>query len=149
MELDADVAGIQRPDVSPLPFFPFWRATVLIALPSSACDTRVYEYLLPSYTLLPPRPGTHLHQQLTANARAAGFSYEEHTFWQGYDHDAALEAAAAAAKAPLEGSQEGDEEVTPARRRTLAELARKRAFRISTHEVERFRVLMKAYLGTQ
>lgn len=39
--------------------------------------------------------------------------------------------------------------MTPARRRTMAELAKKRGFRISKEEVERFRELMKAYLGTQ
>jgi hypothetical protein len=42
-----------------------------------------------------------------------------------------------------------DAEMTPARRRTMAELAKKRGFRISKEEVERFRELMKAYLGTQ
>lgn len=118
----------------------------MLARARSACDTRVYEYLLPSYTLLPPRPGTHLHAQTVANATKAGLTYEEHEFWKGYDHDAALEAAKGA-DGPAESG--AGEEMTPARRRTMAELAKKRSFRISKEEVERFRELMKAYLGTQ
>ena len=133
------------------PLFNFYaRCASTLAL-HSACDTRVYEYLLPSYALLPPRPGTHLHHQILTNATAAGLTYEEHAFWQGYDHDAALaEAARDVQPGPvIEGIQPEEPEMTPARRRTLAELARKRAFRISREEVDRFRELMKAYLGTQ
>jgi tRNA pseudouridine38-40 synthase len=114
----------------------------------SACDTRVYEYLLPSYALLPPRPGTYLHQQILRNAEKAGLSYEEHEFWKGYDHDAALEDAKAQDQATAQVG-EGEAEMTPARRRTMAELAKKRSFRILKEEVERFRELMKSYLGTQ
>ncbi|KAG8796307.1 tRNA pseudouridine synthase 1 [Ceratobasidium sp. 428] len=36
-----------------------WRfVRALNAFNSSACDSRVYEYLLPAYALLPPKPGT-------------------------------------------------------------------------------------------
>ncbi|KAJ9109785.1 hypothetical protein QFC20_003201 [Naganishia adeliensis] len=129
-----------------------WTRTLQGFNARTACDTRVYEYLLPSYTLLPPRPGTHLHQQTVANATKAGVAFEEHEFWKGYDHDAALEAAKGApATEPLGDAEKdvaADAEMTPARRRTMAELAKKRGFRISKEEVERFRQLMKAYLGT-
>lgn len=128
----------------------------IVLLNYSACDTRVYEYLLPSYALLPPRPGTHLHKRMVENAQAEGGTYEEHEFWKGYDHEAALQDANKVE--PVEGSSTekstrapvaGEPEMTPAKRRTQAELAKKRAFRISEAEVERFRELMKAYLGTQ
>lgn len=94
-----------------------------------------------------------MHQQIVANAEKAGVMYEEHEFWKGYDHEAALEAAKGPSTA--DGTEEAaqdagvESEMTPARRRTLAELAKKRSFRISPEEVERFRELMKAYLGTQ
>lgn len=151
--MDTNTARLQRTNVRPpSPLLP--PTSRLTTTPqNSACDTRVYEYLLPSYTLLPPRPGTHLHQQTVANATKAGLTFEEHKFWKGYDHDAALEAAKAApATEPLGDSEKdvaADAEMTPARRRTMAELAKKRGFRISKEEVERFRQLMKAYLGTQ
>lgn len=125
------------------------QAWLIISTPR-ACDTRVYEYLLPSYTLLPPRPGTNLHQQTVSNAEKAGLTYEEHEFWKGYDHEAALEdAKAQGSDTATQEAGEGEAGMTPARRRTMAELARKRNFRISREEVERFRELMKAYLGTQ
>jgi hypothetical protein len=101
-----------------------------------------------SYALLPPRPGTYLHQQILRNAEKAGLTHEEHEFWKGYDHDAALEDAKAQDQATGQ-VVEGEAEMTPARRRTMAELAKKRSFRISKEEVERFRELMKSYLGTQ
>ncbi|KAI5452673.1 tRNA pseudouridine synthase 1 [Naganishia albida] len=125
-----------------------WTRTLQGFNARTACDTRVYEYLLPSYTLLPPRPGTHLHAQTVANATKAGLTYEEHEFWKGYDHEAALEAAKGALTAEDSAADVTGEEMTPARRRTMAELAKKRGFRISKEEVERFRELMKAYLGT-
>ncbi|KAJ9116956.1 hypothetical protein QFC22_004614 [Naganishia vaughanmartiniae] len=114
----------------------------------------VYEYLLPSYALLPPRPGTHLHKRMVENAQAEGQTFEEHEFWKGYDREAALQDTEKLE--PVQGSSTGESvsavagepEMTPAKRRTQAELAKKRSFRISETEVERFRELMKAYLGT-
>ncbi|KAJ9101750.1 hypothetical protein QFC21_003089 [Naganishia friedmannii] len=131
-----------------------WTRTLQGFNARTACDTRVYEYLLPSYALLPPRPGTHLHKQMVENAQAEGQKYEEHEFWKGYDHEAALHDKEKSE--PVQGSTaedgtpaaSGEPEMTPAKRRTQAELAKKRAFRISEEEVERFRELMKAYLGT-
>ncbi|KAJ9113818.1 hypothetical protein QFC19_000011 [Naganishia cerealis] len=131
-----------------------WTRTLQGFNARTACDTRVYEYLLPSYTLLPPRPGTHLHKRMVENAQTAGHEYEEHEFWKGYDHDAALQETQkpgqpqGSTMGESAAAPSGEPDMTPAKRRTQAELAKKRSFRISEAEVERFRELMQAYLGT-
>lgn len=153
--MDENLFRIQCPNVSSLiPMYSSITVTYCFAN-DSACDTRVYEYLLPSYALLPPRPGTHLHKRMVENAQAEGQSYEEHDFWKGYDHEAGFQdtvklepvEGSSATEGTLAAASEAD--MTPAKRRTQAELAKKRNFRISEAEVERFRELMKAYLGSQ
>ena len=56
------------------------------------CDSRIYEYLIPSHTLLPPHPWSHLGRQLKKRAEEVddmdGFKQQQHDvlgFWDDVD----------------------------------------------------------------
>lgn len=118
-----------------------------------SCDTRVYEYLFPSYVLLPPRPGTVMDKQLHPGSEER----TSHPFWADYNEPSA-EAVEPAAEAEEEPINEEDvaarraakakesEEQRAARRR---DLAKKRAWRVSKEELDRFREITQEYLGTR
>ena len=70
-----------------------------------SCDSRMYEYLLPTYVFLPPKPGSTMHDMLVRMrsdelAKDPGFSgldeVIDHPFWrsQGTKHDFSTDMAA-------------------------------------------------------
>jgi tRNA pseudouridine38-40 synthase len=97
-----------------------------------ACDSRIYEYLLPSYCLLPPSSKDALSAQLDKSSPG----------WRDALGSAAeFSDATPEDVAPVEG-----EEVTPARR---GEYERRRGWRVDEGTLERFRALVKQFEGTQ
>lgn len=50
-----------------------------LAFLCSACDSRMYEYLLPSHTLLPPAPKTHMAATLSRQVES---TIPTHPFWE-------------------------------------------------------------------
>lgn len=63
--------------------------------PRRMCESRTYEYSVPTYVFLPPKPGSVLHERLKEYAGwatgqepgAGGEVGEEATWWQGQAHD--------------------------------------------------------------
>ncbi|KAF8202256.1 pseudouridine synthase [Pholiota molesta] len=88
-----------------------------------SCDSRKYTYFFPTYLLIPPKPGSGLHRVWAEHAAkfpdALSKSPVSYDFWEGKES----------------GSQEED-------------MARKRAWRINTEQVETLRTLAKKYEGT-
>ncbi|EJU03640.1 tRNA pseudouridine synthase [Dacryopinax primogenitus] len=87
----------------------------------TSCDSRVYEYLFPSYMLLPPKPGTKMAAQVRSDRALSDETFaqvepgEAHPFW---------------------ATEEGDE------------LQRKRAWRVGLEEMTRLGELIKVFEGT-
>ncbi|KAK7008253.1 tRNA pseudouridine synthase 1 [Favolaschia claudopus] len=90
--------------------------------PRTLCDSRKYTYFFPTYTLIPPKPGSAQHRVLTEHAAsltpAMPSPIVDHPFWADSGDDAA------------------------------ADMARKRAWRIDPEQVAQLRVTAKKYLGT-
>lgn len=120
-----------------------------------SCDTRVYEYLFPSYVLLPPRPGTVMDKLINPGSEGR----TTHPFWADYQ-DIAAEVVESAS-GPAESTEPITEEEIAARRAAKAkeseeqkqarrrDLQKKRAWRVSKEELDRFRDITQEYLGTQ
>lgn len=107
-----------------------------------SCDTRVYEYLFPSYILLPPTPGSLLDKHLESARTAAGVEQEPlHPFWK----EAAEVTKDMVAPVPAQGEEPEDVEVLRRRKITVM----KRGWRCGSEELERFREVVQKYLGTQ
>lgn len=125
---------------------------VLTNAHNSAAESRVYEYLLPTYVLIPPRPGCALGKRLQAyrNSKPAdGSATEEdvHPYWQKAPAEEKND------ETEVDGETETAAEGTSSKDRRdrlkKDETMRKRKWRISKEETERFRTIMKGYLGTQ
>jgi len=99
----------------------------------SACDSRKYEYLLPSYCLLPPCSNDTLSHALDKSSPG----------WR-----ATLGPAADYADA---GSQEviGDDGEAKDDPKARGEFERRRAWRVDQPTLERFRNLVSHFKGTQ
>jgi tRNA pseudouridine38-40 synthase len=55
-----------------------------------SCDSRKYTYFFPSYMLIPPKPGSGLHEALGRHASSSATSEPAsapamHPFWEGQD----------------------------------------------------------------
>jgi tRNA pseudouridine38-40 synthase len=108
----------------------------------SSCDTRVYEYLFPSYILLPPTPGSLLDKHLESARTAAGVEQEPlHSFWK----EVAETTRDMVAPTPAVGEEAEDVEILKRRKITVM----KRGWRCGSEELERFREVVQKYLGTQ
>ncbi|KAL7420480.1 tRNA pseudouridine synthase 1 [Cryptotrichosporon argae] len=94
-----------------------------------SCDSRVYEYLLPTYCLLPPSSADPLAKRLDETSPG----------WR-----VPLGAAAEFADAEPAPLEDGDVADPRARR----EYERRRGWRVDQASVDRFRALVKEYLGT-
>ena len=102
----------------------------------------MYEYLFPSYILLPPTPDSTLDKHLKSVRETAGLDPEPmHEFWQR----AQAEIKDMVIAPPVEGETEVEPDVQ--RRRKLTSL--KRDWRCGEEELGRFREVVKEYLGTQ
>lgn len=97
-----------------------------------ACDSRIYEYLLPSYCLLPPASRDAICVRL--NESSPG--------WR----DSLGDAAAFADETPeMEEAAEGDK-LDPKQR---GEYERRRNWRVDEGTLSRFRELVQQFQGTQ
>ncbi len=100
-----------------------------------ACDSRVYEYLLPSYCLLPPSSSDALSKQLDESSPG----------WRE-----ALEPGASFADEGIpaveEETRNEDVEVDP---RLRGEYERRRGWRVDKPTMERFRTLIQMFKGTK
>lgn len=95
----------------------------------TSCDSRQYEYLLPTYVFLPPKPGSAMWQTMSKSASSSAQSDEQnallsslldHPFWQ----------------------QQGSD-------KTFAEdTAAKKAWRMPHEQLERVRKIFAHYLGS-
>ncbi|CDZ97180.1 pseudouridine synthase [Phaffia rhodozyma] len=99
----------------------------------TACDSRMYEYLLPSHIFLPPRPGSELGKTIkrTSFTKPDGtpltelsstiINSEEHPFWKEY----------------------GTEELS-----FVEDIKKRKAWRVDSDTIERARAAVKFYEGT-
>ncbi|KAG9046451.1 tRNA pseudouridine synthase 1 [Tulasnella sp. UAMH 9824] len=95
------------------------------------CDSRRYEYLFPSWMLLPPKPGSSLAKQLEEARKEAGLpSNPVHPIWEG-----SVEELAPA-------SDEERQQIV------AADLQRKRLWRVDDATLDRFRSVLKEFEGT-
>jgi tRNA pseudouridine38-40 synthase len=112
-----------------------------VLTPLRGCDSRVYEYLLPSYALLPPRHGTPLANKLDASSpgwRTALSAAD--AFWLGEGKDEADEAWRATT------TEEEKDKYLNAKR---ASAEKWRGWRVDGDTMNRFREVIAGYKGTQ
>jgi len=107
---------------------------------NSACDSRIYEYLLPSYCLLPSASSDPLAKQMDASSPG----------WRA-TLGASAEFADAAPALTIEADGEGgrmdvDVEADPKRK---GEYERRRGWRVDEATMKRFRDLIAEFSGTQ
>jgi len=123
------------------------------------CDSRVYEYLLPTYCLLPPASDDALAKHLDTSSpgwreglgEAAAFA----DAWVPEEEETVEATATKGTVAGESGVKEGGEtetkegepiKVAP---KKAGEFERRRGWRCDTPTLERFRALIKEYVGTQ
>ncbi|KAG8946560.1 tRNA pseudouridine synthase 1 [Tulasnella sp. 424] len=95
------------------------------------CDSRRYEYLFPSWMLLPPKPGSGLAKQLEEARKEAGLpSNPVHSIWEGSVDE------------PPPSSDEERQRIV------AADLERKRVWRVDEASLDRFRSVLKEFEGT-
>lgn len=96
----------------------------MLKITSRICDSRKYTYFFPTYMLIPPKPGSGLHQTLERHAVSLGpaldgIVFKPHPFW-----------------AHLEFSTKE------------SELAKKHAWRVEPAQVEELRAMARKFEGT-
>ncbi|KAG8926627.1 tRNA pseudouridine synthase 1 [Tulasnella sp. 417] len=95
------------------------------------CDSRRYEYLFPSWMLLPPKPGSGLFKQLEEARKEAGLSSNPvHSIWERSVNE------------PAAASDDERQQIV------TADLQRKRLWRVDEATLERFRSVLKEFQGT-
>jgi tRNA pseudouridine38-40 synthase len=100
----------------------------------SACDSRKYEYLLPSYCLLPPASGDALSKAMDESSPG----------WRE-----TLGPAAEYADGGLQATMIGDDGEVKEDPKARGEFERRRAWRVDEMTLTRFRNLVAQYKGTQ
>lgn len=114
-----------------------------------SCDSRKYEYLLPSYCLLPPGKDDQLAKNLDISSPGwrdgLGAAAE---FADAVVSDADEEAPAISVTTETTGEEGGRTETAkvPSGRR---EFERRRAWRVDEGTMTRFRALVEKFLGTR
>ncbi|WVQ73440.1 tRNA pseudouridine(38-40) synthase [Cryptococcus sp. DSM 104548] len=109
-----------------------WVRTVKSFNARTAADSRIYEYLLPSYCLLPPNKDDQLAKKLDETS-------------PGWREVVGEEACGFAdARLPMPTSEEGD--VDP---KVRGEFERKRGYRVDEKTLNRFRDIVAMYKGTR
>jgi tRNA pseudouridine38-40 synthase len=121
------------------------------------CDSRVYEYLLPTYCLLPPASDDALAKHLDTSSpgwreglgEAAAFA----DAWVPEEEEEPAQGTATQGTGEGEVKQEGGEtkegepiKIAP---KKAGEFERRRGWRCDQPTLERFRALIKEYVGTQ
>ncbi|EGV62760.1 tRNA pseudouridine synthase 1 [Yamadazyma tenuis] len=128
------------------------------------CSSRVYEYLLPTHSFLPPRPGTVLYGQLkeesTANPGFYRDNEEDEKWWK--ETLAAMDKVKAEVGLKDENVPDADQEkeklyneegqITEfgikAKKIKQAENTRRRDYKVSNDKLELFRDALKQYEGS-
>jgi len=134
------------------------------------CDSRVYEYLLPTYCLLPPASDDALAKHLDTSSpgwreglgEAAAFAdawvpEEEEPKAEGTDTTEAKEGApevkggdeAKMGEETKDGEEAKEGEPTKVAPKKAGEFERRRGWRCDQSTLERFRALIKEFVGTQ
>lgn len=123
------------------------------------CGSRVYEYLLPSYVFLAPKPSTSLAKKIEEQKKLhPGVSRDDDEsvkFWEKYDEalkeanftDEDLEKISSFKPVPASEFNENDPVVQLIRKYKTVENDLKRAYRISNEKLELMRQAMNTYLG--
>lgn len=111
----------------------------------SACDSRKYEYLLPSYCLLPPRSGDVLSKRLDKSSPG----WREALGPAAEFADAGLAAIEAAAEAGAEVVESKPDDEIRVDKKMRGEFERKRGWRVDEQTLDRFKALIAKYKGTQ
>jgi tRNA pseudouridine38-40 synthase len=124
------------------------------------CDSRVYEYLLPTYCLLPPASDDALAQHLDKSSpgwreglgEAAAFAdagikdEETAVVTEEKADEAEAKAEDGQNAAPVEGDDETRGKFGP---KKAGEFERRREWRCDEATLGRFRALIKEFVGTQ
>lgn len=114
------------------------------------CSSRKYTYFLPTYTLLPPKPGSNLSVSLST-VNPPDFDVSSHPFWSASSSititlpphpNPSTSTAHPAAPDPDHETRETYTE------QHQADLLRKRAYRIHPSELTRFKETLKMYEGS-
>ncbi|KAG8900165.1 tRNA pseudouridine synthase 1 [Tulasnella sp. 403] len=100
------------------------------------CDSRRYEYLFPSWMLLPPKPGSNLYKMLEkAHAEAGSPPFPSHPFWTVHDnHPDVVMASSTDDTTDVLGDTD--------------DLKRKRRWRVDEGTIGRLKDILKQFEGT-
>lgn len=113
------------------------------------CSSRVYEYLLPTFSFLPPKPGSILDDQLKSESDKHPGFYKTHkdgeTFWN--DVFKSLEQLRTSFENEGEQSLEQNNEQLAKKIKKLEHGARKR-YRITSEKLQLFRNALKMFEGS-
>ncbi|ODQ53628.1 tRNA pseudouridine synthase, partial [Saitoella complicata NRRL Y-17804] len=118
--------------------------------PRTLCDSRVYEYLIPSYAFLPPAPESAAHKMMMSK-EGATIGEDGEAFWKTANEKVA-EALAAFDKDVAPTMTEASEEEVEARRSRAGKIEdyrQKLAYRMPADRLERVRAAFKAYEGNK
>lgn len=122
------------------------------------CDSRVYEYLLPTYCLLPPASedplAKHLDESSPGWREGLGEAAEFADAWVPEPEDETVKTEEAPATEPVTEGEGGGEagagetkvKVAP---RKAGEFERRRGWRCDPATLARFKALIKEFVGTQ
>lgn len=122
------------------------------------CGSRWYEYLLPTYSLIGPKPGSILYNNIEeSKIECAGVldeDVESKEFWEAFDKDAhelftddEIEAIKAYVPPPRDEFDGTDDLYLKVRKFKQLENQHRRKFRISQDKLKKFEATMKQYLG--
>lgn len=122
------------------------------------CSSRWYEYLLPTYSLIGPKPGSILYNDLeSSKLELPGVlddDAESKQFWENFDMEAAkkftaeeIESIKAYSPPSREDFNELEELYQKVKQFKLIENTLRRNYRISQTKLEKFRAAMNQYLG--
>ncbi|BFZ60404.1 tRNA pseudouridine synthase 1 [Saitoella coloradoensis] len=123
--------------------------------PRTLCDSRVYEYLIPSYAFLPPAPESAAYKMMMSK-EGATIGQDGEAFWKTANHNiaealAAFEKDVATTTTTTTTTTTMIEEVEAKRSRAgkMEDYRQKLAYRISADRLERIRATFKAYEGNK
>ncbi|SCU98921.1 LAFA_0G20868g1_1 [Lachancea sp. 'fantastica'] len=122
------------------------------------CSSRWYEYLLPTYSLIAPKPGSALYKDIEdSKAEFPGVISEDEeskVFWTKFFQDAEgqftpeeLECIKNYVAPPRDEFDDTDDTYQLVKRYKQLENTHRRAYRISTTKLDTFRDAMKQYVG--
>ncbi|CDO92117.1 unnamed protein product [Kluyveromyces dobzhanskii CBS 2104] len=122
------------------------------------CSSRWYEYLLPTYSLIGPKPSTYLYEEIEKSKKEIPNVIEDDAesvqFWESFNNEAKAKFSKedleeiAAFVMPKDSFDENNETYQKCKAFKKLENEHKKAYRISKERLERFRNALKQYEGT-